>query len=67
MKKVALLVELLLSPTHPSFSCNCITGNFWFLIISTSGALPAHRPVGPGLQISGLINPSLVINYALLE
>ena len=31
-----------------------------------TGAQPAHRPVGPGLQIFGLITLPLVINYALL-
>ena len=31
-----------------------------------TGVQPAHRPVGPGLQIFGLITLPLVINYALL-
>ena len=29
-------------------------------------ALPAYKPVGPGLQIFGLITLLLVINYVLL-
>ena len=30
------------------------------------GVLPVYRPIGPGLQIFGLITLPLVINYALL-
>ena len=33
---------------------------------SIPSAYPTHRPVGPGLQIFGLITLPLVVNYALL-
>ena len=37
-----------------------------FKFFEETGAHPAHRPVGPGLQIFCLITLPLVINYALL-